>query len=778
MEGTERERIVICRPRGARSNDPDADERYLAEPEWLQAAERFDADAHNSGIVTSQSPAREKIALYRSLFQGRDDVHAHGYLRKDGGIGYAPACANEWERGVCPRTMGQKTKCAVCDRRAFVPLTDTALVAHFRGESERFQDVVGLYVLDDESRTHLLVLDFDKDGWKMAIDAVRRAARPYGIEACIERSRSGNGGHAWFFFEEAVDARLAREFGSALIAEAIAIEKSLGFDAFDRMFPAQETIPEGGFGNLIAAPFQGRAQRLGNSVFVDEAFVPYPDQWLFLSGVRKLSEQTLRAVVPKTALVAQWAERLGEFLAIEHPGGPALTPSGRPSKRKQHVIGQVGGGKNRVTGIVDIATFQSLTSKDSSSGEPCAKDLVKNYGLVICDECHHAAAPQLELVLKAVRAKYVYGLSATPRRADGLDRALFMLCGPIRCCIDPRDQAKQQGFRRILKPRFTGIRLADYQPGQTFNQVLDKLCEHEGRNRLIAGDVVEAVQDGRRALVLTKRKEHARRLGALIEEVSGDQHMQAHVLVGEGGARQRREKLEHAVGAVAEGPAVIVATESYLDEGFDASALDALFLATPISWDGNVTQQAGRLHRCRDGKDHVEIYDYVDTTVPMLERMHKKRLTTYAKLGYEVETRDRDATVPRSAQFIQRDDAIRQLALDITNATESIRIVAPYVSPKAVLMLIEPLADAVRRGVDVACAVAKAPADDARARFAAAGIPLSTEKAAEHPGLAVFDKKIVWYGTVPLLAFPKADDCSLRLESAEAAHELLDTAAE
>lgn len=196
-------------------------------------------------------------------------------------------------------------------------------------------------------------------------------------------------------------------------------------------------------------------------------------------------------------------------------------------------------------------------------------------------------------------------------------------------------------------------------------------------------------------------------------------------------------------------------------------------MATPISWDGNVTQQAGRLHRCREGKDHVEIYDYVDTTVPMLERMHKKRLKTYAKLGYEVETRDEDAAVPRRAMFIQRDDAMRQLALDITNATASIRIVAPYVSPKAVLMLIEPLADAVRRGVDVACAVTKAPADEVRARLVAAGIPLTAEKAAEHPGLAVFDKKIVWYGTVPLLAFPKADDCSLRLESAEAAHELL-----
>lgn len=147
-------------------------------------------------------------------------------------------------------------------------------------------------------------------------------------------------------------------------------------------------------------------------------------------------------------------------------------------------------------------------------------------------------------------------------------------------------------------------------------------------------------------------------------------------------------------------------------------------------------------------------------------------------LGYEVEAGGEGTSAPRNAQFIQRDDAMRLLALDIANATTSIYIVAPYASPRAALVLIEPLTDAVRRSVEVTCTVAKAPADEVRARFASAKVPFATEEGAAHPGLAVFDKNVVWYGTVPLLAFPKAGDCSLRLESAEAAHELLDTVVE
>lgn len=202
---------------------------------------------------------------------------------------------------MCPRVENAHTKCSLCEKQAFAPLTDSAIISHFKGLDDRFRDVFGLYALNEDSTTSLLVMDFDEGEWQDAARAVREAAKSHGLQASVERSRSDNGCHIWFFFECPVSAKLARDFGSALISEAMAHAKSVGFDAYDRMFPAQTTIPKGGFGNLIAAPFQGRAQRRGNSVFVDEQLRPYPDQWLFLSKVGKLSEEAARAVVDSHA---------------------------------------------------------------------------------------------------------------------------------------------------------------------------------------------------------------------------------------------------------------------------------------------------------------------------------------------------------------------------------------------------------------------------------------------------------------------------------------------
>ena len=866
IPGAKRQAIVICSC--AANSDEASDERYVEEPAWLEAAREFKQTAQKAGLVTSQSSAQEKITLFRSLFRGRPDVHAHGFRRKDGGIGYVPACANEWKRDTCPRAESPKAKCSLCSKQAFLPLTDSAIVRHFKGTDDRLRDVIGLYVLRDDSTTSVLVMDFDKNGWQDAVSAIRTVAKSRGLQASVERSRSGNGGHIWFFFERPISAKLARDFGSALITEAMRRTKTVKFDAYDRMFPAQTTIPEGGFGNLISLPFQGKAQREGNSVFVDEQFHPYPDQWLFLSHVEKIDEQAAQnaidslaanalgdlaeqhpvpwrhqlrepisqdsfsepvdivesdmiyvpesalnakaadavrrlaafanpefyraqamhqsvygkhrviflgetreghtalprgckqrlfelldevgvrysyrderyagrnisaqfsgilrpeqehaanqllkhdngilsaptgfgktvigafviahlqlstlVIVPKTALISQWATRLSEFLDIQHPDGPPLTQSGKPSKRKRLVIGQIGGGKNRISEIVDVATFQSLVEKDPDTGAPRVKDMARNYGLIICDECHHAAASHLEMILKATPAKYVYGLSATPKRSDGLDRALFMLCGPIRYVVDPKEQAAQQGIQRVLHPVFTRIRIPNYKQSASYNQILEKLCTDETRNRLIAENVAEAARCGRVSLVLTKRKEHARQLAKLISQ-SG---CKTHLLVGEGTAAQRRKLLEEATKDDAEEPFAIIATESYIGEGFDFSRLDTLFLATPISWSGNVTQQAGRLHRTHKGKAQVTIWDYVDSSIPMLERMYKKRLKTYAKLGYEVEAGE--ANDSKHARFIVASEAMKTLAEDIRSASSSIEIAAPYASPKAARLLQKP----------------------------------------------------------------------------------------
>lgn len=336
-------------------------------------------------------------------------------------------------------------------------------------------------------------------------------------------------------------------------------------------------------------------------------------------------------IVPKTALIAQWKSQLERFLDITDTREPVRTPKGRISKKQPPLIGQIGGGKTAVSGLIDVASFQSLSGKDSQTGEPIVKNLVRNYDLIICDECHHAAAPQLELVLKSAPAKYIYGLSATPERSDGLTRALSMLCGPLRYVIDPKTQAIQQGIQRIVRPRFTGIRLSAYEPDASFNQILDMLCAHAARNELIVDDALEAASNGRHPLILSKRKKHAEELFRLLN----DRRHEPILLTGEIGAKERKAILNSLPGFEHE-HRIIVATESLLSEGFDLSYLDTLFIATPISWDGSVTQQVGRLHRSHEGKQQVEIFDYIDLSIPMLARMYQKRLKTYAKLGYEI----------------------------------------------------------------------------------------------------------------------------------------------
>ena len=238
--------------------------------------------------VTRLSPAEEKIALFGALFKGRDDVYPRRFeSATTGRCGYQPACANEWVRGVCDKP---KTRCALCGQRLFLPITPETLRRHLSGEDEKGKPfVMGVYPLLEDENCWFVAADFDKESWREDVSSLRQTCAELGVPLAVERSRSGNGAHVWWFFSEPLPARLAREYASWLLTETLERRPEVGLDSYDRLFPNQDTMPKGGFGNLIALPLQKQARAQGNSVFVDESFNPLADPWAFLSGIRRLS---------------------------------------------------------------------------------------------------------------------------------------------------------------------------------------------------------------------------------------------------------------------------------------------------------------------------------------------------------------------------------------------------------------------------------------------------------------------------------------------------------
>ncbi|MCW0483833.1 TOTE conflict system archaeo-eukaryotic primase domain-containing protein [Gaoshiqia sediminis] len=926
---------------------------YLPAPELELFDQQVKINSSTSAeAINKGSGSSEKIQLFMSLFRGRDDVYARRWENKAKGIaGYSPACGNEWKPGICQKP---KIKCSACKHKDFLPLSEMAVDAHLRGRNNL---VAGIYPLLSNETCWFLAIDFDDEGWQKDVTTLSEVCSLFEIPVGIERSRSGNGAHAWFFFEYPVPASLARKFGSALLTHAMSQRHEITFKSYDRFFPNQDNMPKGGFGNLIALPLQKEARKDNNSVFIDEHFHPIEDQWAFLASLSRLSEKNLEELISKLCpgnelgtlktddeeaskpwetiktteiskndfpgktevvkanmlfipkadfsqkalnhlkrlaafknpefykaqamrlptfdkpriiscsdetaeylclprgcetdikmlfeemktkvlwtdktnhgrkidvafngslrdeqplaveklleyddgilcgttafgktvaaikliaerkvntlifvdkvnLVSQWREKLSAFLIINEPI-PINHGTGKKGRNKS-IIGQMGAGKQALNGIIDIAVMQSL----NRLGE--VKDCVKDYGMVIVDECHHVSAFSFEMILKNVGAKYVYGLTATPVRKDGHHPIIFMQCGPIRYRDDAKKQAEKRPFDHFIIPRFTSFNtpLDKQEKDILIHELYAGIIEDEMRNQLIVDDVIQCHQNGRNCLVLTERTTHVESIANELSQRIPD----VISLMGGMGTKETRETMARISETPEDKPLTLVATGRYIGEGFDEPRLDTLFLAMPISWKGTLQQYAGRLHRLFETKKEVLIYDYVDVRVRMLERMYNKRLAGYASIGYKA--KGENLAAESTDIIFDKSNFLPVYSNDIVNASKEILIVSPFVTIRRTLQMMQNLKIALAKGVKVV--VLTRPAEDFKDKdliawktalnfLKSSGIVV-VFKSNIHQKFAVMDEKIVWYGSINLLSFGSAEESIMRLESSNIANELI-----
>ena len=264
----------------------------------------------------------EKISLFRRLFHGRSDVYPVRWESNKGGAGYSPACKNEWRPGVCGKP---RVKCGVCKQRQFLPMTDRVIYNHLAGKH-----TIGIYPLLKNDSCYFLATDFDKSSWQEDALAYLHSCKELKVPAALEISRSGQGAHVWIFFSEAVPAADARRLGAALISHTCSRTRQLSLDSYDRFFPNQDTIPKGGFGNLIALPLQKKPREKGFSLFVDDKFEPHEDQWSFLATLERLSTDGLSEAISRAAAGEHPLDV--SFLSEEEASKPWQRPEGTQRK--------------------------------------------------------------------------------------------------------------------------------------------------------------------------------------------------------------------------------------------------------------------------------------------------------------------------------------------------------------------------------------------------------------------------------------------------------------
>ncbi len=486
----------------------------------------------------------------------------------------------------------------------------------------------------------------------------------------------------------------------------------------------------------------------------------------YLIAQRKVNTLIL---LESTDLIAQWQDELDRFLVIDEEPSEYRTKTGRVKKRSG-VIGTLKGGKDAMTGIIDIAMIGSLYKKGAFH------EKINSYGMVIMDECHHAASATAQEILKRVNAKYVYGVSATPMRSDSLERINEMLLGPVRHKYTAIERAVEQGIDHFVIPRYTRV-VNTAEIEADINAAYALIAGSTVRNAQIIEDTRGCIRQGRTPVVLTRFKEHARQ----IYEGLRDAADYVFLLYGDNSPKENEAVRQQLKEVLQDRSLILIATGQKIGEGFDYPRLDTLMLAAPVSFPGRLEQYVGRLNRDYEGKKDVIVYDYIDSHIRNFENMYLKRLRTYRKIGFRVIA---DMITDKQDANAIYDSAgyTAVFERDLMEAEKEIIICSPQLTQEKIkrfLYLMQPRQEA---GVKVTV-ITEDPENLAYGNAAFfyaligqmkdAGVAVKlTENRTEH--FAVIDQLLVWHGGMNLLGKADVWDNLIRVKDRKAAAELLE----
>lgn len=476
-------------------------------------------------------------------------------------------------------------------------------------------------------------------------------------------------------------------------------------------------------------------------------------------------------LIESSALLDQWKQSLEKFLEIREEMPEYTTKSGQIRKRKS-LIGRLQGSSDSMTGIIDIAMVGSIKKKDGFH------PFLETYGMVIVDECHHAASETISEILKNVKSKYVYGVTATPKRSDGLEKINYMLLGPIRFSYTAKEKAISQNIDHVVIPRFTRTVLPSHIHSVTSpNEAYELIRNNKVRDNLIVSDVKHCIEEGRTPVVLSRYKDHSICLYEMLKDMAD------HIFLMTGNnSKREHKKIYEKMCNVSKGESLIlVATGGLIGEGFDFPRLDTLIMATPVSFRSVVEQYAGRLNRDYEGKKSVIIYDYVDSHISMFDKMYVKRMRAYKQIGFNI--CGRSLSTFDSMNAIYDSSNFEKIFLqDLLLANQSIVISSPVISGSKVNNLIQLLEKSQSFGVKVTV-ITYSPdsynyGDSSfwmmlHEKMRRAGFYIRICKDI-CKNFSIIDEELVWYGNINLLGKESIEDNMMRIKDKDIAAELME----